>query len=497
MNVVRRFDNADDWANYRTERNKAVSALRSAKSEFHNSSFEENKNNTRVIWKAMQTLTGSERNTKEVKKLNVDGRDVEDFMEMAACFNAYFSTIADKLREGLRQISFDFPKLSNSVNSRKGLDVVFSVPAIKSVEVNKIILTISPDKAAGIDKATARLQRLAAPVVAPSIAKLINLSFSTGTFPSRWKIAKVTPLYKNGAECDPCNYRPISVLLVLSKVIERHMHNTLYTFLCDNYLIFSRQSGFRKTHSTETALIKIIDDLLFNLDRDRVSGVVLIYYCKAFDMVDHELLLKKLEAYGIVNTELRWCRSYLTGRKQVVILGGKESSEARMEDGVPQGSILGPLFFILFINDLPLHVSSQVDLYANDTTLTASAHFNNLPELQLSLNISANKIRHWADSNKLPINESKSKVLTNTGKCLASKINDELVVTVEENILVNVKSATLLGLTIDSSLSFDCHVENLCNKLAAWIGVLSKIRTFLSLKQRLLFYNYSPSNELC
>lgn len=164
------------------------------------------------------------------------------------------------------------------------------------------------------------------------------------------------------------------------------MHNTLYTFLCDNNLIFSRQSGFRKNHSTETALIKIIDELLFNLDQDRVTGVVLIDYCKAFDMVDHELLLKKLEAYGIVNTELKWCRSYLTGRKLVVHLDGKESSEALMEHGIPQGSILGPLLFILFINDLPLHVSSQVDFYADNTTLTAPAHFNDLPELKLSGN---------------------------------------------------------------------------------------------------------------
>ena len=125
----------------------------------------------------------------------------------------------------------------------------------------------------------------------------------------------------NGAECDPCNYRPISVLPVLSRVIERHVH-ILCTFLCDNNLIFLRQSGFRKNLRTETALIRIIDDL-FNLDKDRVSGVVLIDYCKAFYIVDHELLLKKLEAYGIVNTELKWCRSYLTGRKQVVHLSGK------------------------------------------------------------------------------------------------------------------------------------------------------------------------------
>ena len=121
--------------------------------------------------------------------------------------------------------------------------------------------------------------------------------------------------------------------------------------------------------------------------------------------------------------------------------------------------------------------------------LAASAHFNNLPELKLSLNISADEIRHWDDSNKLPINESKSKVLTITGKRLASKINNELVVTVEDNRLVNGKSPTLLGLTIDSSLSFDCHVENLCNKLASRIGLLSIIRPFLSLKQRLLLNN--------
>ena len=197
----------------------------------------------------------------------------------------------------------------------------------------------------------------------------------------------------NGAKCDPCNYRPIWVLPVLSKVIKRHVHNTPCTFLCDNNLIFSRQSGFCKNLRTETALIRIIDDL-FNLDKDRVSWVVLIDHCKAFCMVDHELLLKKLEEYGIVNTELKWFGSYLTGRKQVVHLSGKESSGAPMKHGIPQGSILGRLFFILFINDLPLHVSSQVDLCADDA---ASAHFNNLPELKLSLNISANEIRHWAD----------------------------------------------------------------------------------------------------
>ena len=141
-------------------------------------------------------------------------------------------------------------------------------------------------------------------------------------------------------ESDPYNFCPISVLPVLSKIIERHFNDSLYDFLNENNLISSRQSGFQRKHSTETSLIKIIDKLLFNLNKDRVSGMVLADYRKAFDMVDHKLLLRKLKVYGVANQELNWCRSYLCRRKQVVHVRGKESGEAMLRYGVPQGSIL-------------------------------------------------------------------------------------------------------------------------------------------------------------
>ena len=179
------------------------------------------------------------------------------------------------------------------------------------------------------------------------------------------------------------------MLPILSKIAERHVNNALYCFLCENDLIYPRQSGFRVKHSTETALINIIDDLLFNLDNNCVSGMVLVDYRKAFDMVDHTLLLKKLQIYGLTKESLLWFSSYLKERRQFVKLGDKQSDTTFIHHGVPQGSILGPLLFTVFINDLPLHVtSSNVDLYADDTTLTSSMNHCSLGKLQDNLNSS-------------------------------------------------------------------------------------------------------------
>ena len=158
-------------------------------------------------------------------------------------------------------------------------------------------------------------------MLSPVVARLINFSFSSGSFTSRWKTPKVCPLYKKGESRDVQNFRPISVLPVLSKVIERHVHDSLYSYLTENNLIYPRQSGFRKNHSTDTALIQVIDELLFSLDKNRVSGMVLVDYCKAFDKVDHGLLLDKLKMYGVTGETLKLFQSYLAGRHRLGYLG--------------------------------------------------------------------------------------------------------------------------------------------------------------------------------
>ena len=266
------------------------------------------------------------------------------------------------------------------------------------------------------------------------------------------------------------------------------MHDSLYSYLTENNLIYPRQSGFRKNHSTDTALIQIIDELLFNLDKNRVNGMVLADYCKAFDMVDHGLLL--LKVYGVAGETMKWFQSYLADRHQLPYLGGCVSDMALMKQGVPQGSILGPLFFTVFINDLPLHVSSsEIDLYADDTTITSSADCGSMGKLQESLNTSVSEVFNWALANRLPLNEKKTKVLTVKRKRLSTKINNNPEITCNGSLLTKVTNVKLLGLEIDEELSFSEHITTVCKTVSQRIGLLKKIMNYLPLKQRLLYYN--------
>ena len=259
--------------------------------------------------------------------------------------------------------------------------------------------------------------KLAAPIIAPSIAKLINYSFNSASFPQRWITAKVFALFKGGDSEDLNNYRPISVLPVLSNVIERHVHDSLSSYLCENNLIYSKQSGFQKPHTTETALIRIIDDLLFNLDSD------LNLTAKAFDMVDHVILQDKLYAYGLDNTSLKWFQSYLNDRRQFVSMSDKESTTSIIPHGVPQGSILGPLLFVLFINNLPLHVSSaNTDLYADVTTLTCSIKLMDMHRLQTSLNAAVSETVRWAQLTSFHSMKRKLKFLPSAANVFPTEV---------------------------------------------------------------------------
>ena len=241
-----------------------------------------------------------------------------------------------------------------------------------------------------------------------------------------WKVAKVTPVFKgNGSRNNKNNNRPISVLPILSKILQKQICEYLCNFLKENNLFHHLLSGFRKSHSTETALIRLVDQLLLNLDNDKITGLVFIDYKKAFDLIDHQLLLSKLKVLGVNESFLPLFRDYLSGRSQYVTIDGCHSTKRSVTLGVPQGSILGPILFLVFINDLPEALQHCVaDIYACDTTISHSAHYQVAPNaVSEGLQEDIIEVLFWSSSNKMLLNESKTKSMLVTGKRLVKKMD--------------------------------------------------------------------------
>ena len=202
------------------------------------------------------------------------------------------------------------------------------------------------NKSPGISNFDARFLKLVAPVICKSLAYICNLSLHTSCFPNDWKLAKINPIHKDGDKYDVNNYRPISVLPVLSKIIERAVHDQLYHFLTKNGVLNPCQSGFRRNHSTATTLIDVSDYILNNMNKGLITGALFLDLKKAFDTVDYDILLQKLYNYGVTGNTLNWFKSYLSDRMQAVNINSTLSDFKNVNIGIPQGSILGPLLFI-------------------------------------------------------------------------------------------------------------------------------------------------------
>ena len=269
--------------------------------------------------------------------------------------------------------------------------------------------SLKSGKAVGLDRIPARLLKDSSDIVAKPMAFIINTSLRTAQVPSDWKCARVIPLFKKGKADEMDNYRPISILPVLSKVLERAVHIQLYKYLQQNKILSPYQCGFRKCHSTEFAALSFSDNIRRNMDQGQLTGAVFIDLRKAFDTVDHAVLLDKLSNLGILDKEHGWFTDYLSNRTQVVEFQGVTSASEAVSTGVPQGSILGPLLFILHINDLPEVVSDcNILMYADDTVLYCSS--SQASVIQDKLNAELSKIDHWLSFNSLFVNVKKPKL---------------------------------------------------------------------------------------
>ena len=307
------------------------------------------------------------------------------------------------------------------------------------------------------------------------------------------------PLHKGGPKEDINNYRPISILPVISKLLEKHIHDSLMAFLTQFQLLHKNQSGFRPNHSCETARIGMVCKWLDSINRGSLIGTVMIDFKKAFDLVDHSLLLKKLKHYKLSDNTLSWFASYLSSRKQKVSLNNITSDSELITDGVPQGSILGPLLFLMFINDLPLYTdSANTEFYADDTNLYVCGE--SLEIIESNLQIALDCLAKWCKCNDMLINTTKTKVmLITTHQKRTSLINGQLSLHLNDDELNMITNDKVLGIIIDNNLTWSQHVDKVCKKITTNLWLLARIKDYLNTSHRVQFYKtyIQPHIDYC
>ena len=354
---------------YKVLRNKITTLIRNSKKNHLQNYFTKNAQDIRKTWSGIKNIINIKPTSKaQPASILVDNKLETDPSKIAEGFNTYFSTIAEKLQQ---EIHFEENNFTKYLNTPLNHNFLF-----KPVDSNQIIFIIDSlenSKASGPHSIPTEILKIIKFNICLPLKELINMSFATGVYPDKLKIAKVIPIFKNkGDQLLVSNYRPISLLSNINKIFEKLVYSRLYSFLNLHNCIFELQFGFRAKHSTNHALFSLTEMIREALDNSNFACGIFIDLQKAFDTVDHQILLKKLEHYGIRGLANNWFKSYLLNRQQFVSINGFNSKNQIMKYGVPQGSVLGPLLFLIYINDLHKAIKfSTVHHFADDTNLTS------------------------------------------------------------------------------------------------------------------------------
>ncbi|PNF26486.1 hypothetical protein B7P43_G14318 [Cryptotermes secundus] len=370
----------------------------------------------------------------------------------------------------------------------RNANMMFVAP-ITEEEVLNVTGKLKNKYSSGFDEIPASLIKHCIQFINKPLTFIFNLSLNTGTFPNLMKIAKVRPILKKGRIQDITNYRPISILPAFSKIFETLIHNRVISFLNKYNLISSAQNGFRANKSTYTAIQSFLEDILTTLDSKRFAMGVFLDLTKAFDVINHDRLLTKLDLYGLRGKIHEWMTSYLTNRFQYVEIYHQDhvscysksftSSLKEIKHGVPQGSVLGPLLFLLFINDLPHAIpQAKVVLFADDTNILFTD--NSLSSLNIKIKKVIDQLESWFNVNQLFVNTDKTKVLFFHGKGSTSR--NRPVIRLFNRELVYSSSVKFLGIDISENLSWLNHTQYICLKLSKALYLIKSLRNSVSLQ---------------
>ena len=333
--------------------------------------------------------------------------------------------------------------------------------------VRKLLSSINPHKAVGPDGLHPRVLKELSTQISPALCNVFRASLRTGVVPSDWKSAYVTPIHKKGSKQLAENYRPISLTCICSKTMEHILVSNITKHLEKHHILNIFQHGFRQSHSCETQLIGFIDDLAKEMQNGGQTDVIIMDFSKAFDKVSHRELLFKLSNYGVDICILSWIEDFLKERKQCVVLEGTKSNNIHVSSGVPQGSVLGPILFLTYINDLPLYVKSNVRLFADDTVMyLAVKSVDDCVQLQQDLH----GLEKWESDWNMEFNIAKCNVLRVTRRHTPLIYNYKI----HGHYLNVVDSAKYLGVHLSNDLRWNEHVNNITSKANKTLGFLKR-----------------------
>ena len=463
---------------YKSFRNSLTKQLNLAEKHYIQNLLEEHKGNVKKFWQITKFILNKHKRSSLQTKFNHNNKIITDGDIIAEHFNNFFINIGPSTAAKI-------PINDKSPTSYLKGDYAqsFYASPVTPDELHKLFHDLK-DSASGWDGFECKVIKAVSDEILYPFGHICNLSLVQGVFPKQLKLAKVIPLFKSGDDMLFNNYRPVSILPIFSKILERIMYNRLLDYIEKKRILNNNQFGFRKDHSAAMALISLVDKISKAIENGEVVLGLFLDFSKAFDTVNYDILFTKLFHYGIRGCNLSWFKSYLLNREQFVSYNGHDSSRQIVKCGVPQGSILGPLLFLIYVNDLSTVSSLLVDImFADDTNLFLAE--KNLSNLERIMNEELAKINTWVQVNKLSLNIKKTNFMLFKGQ---KKIEYLPKIEMNNVSLLSINTSKFLGVIIDEKLSWIHHIDYICKKVSKSIGILSKLKKYLNVHSLINMY---------
>ena len=465
------------WNTYKHLRNKVTHKIRDAIQSHYLGLIEENKGDPKRMWQVINKVLDKATSSTEISSLDVEGITITKEKDIAEALNHHFTAIGPKLATKLEPRPDDDCLKHINVQQNKmifvPIDEAYVLNAIKQLKNGK-----APDP----DMISTTLIKDAADFIWKPRTIIFNPSLKYGAFPDIWKLAKVTPIFKSGSKGDGNNYRPISVISVFSRMVEKIVHDQLSRYLISNKVLTPNQSAFRKMHSTITSLINGTDYWYEYMDNKQLNLAIFLDLKKAFDTVDHTILIKKLNALGMRGNSRAWFTSFLSNRKQFCSINGQQSGARLVTCGIPQGSCLGPLLFIIYLNDFEKCLEfSKASMYADDTHITLTS--SNIDVLLTNANKELRNISEWMRVNKLSANPDKTEYMIIGHPRRTNKVEISQPLHLNDSEIERVTKTKSLGVMVDEGLNWDDQFNKVKGKMNGGLKSLKKLKNLIPQSQ--------------